>query len=230
MTGEHSESAIACRDITRYFGRGEARVEALRGVDLDVYYGQLTLLAGPSGCGKTTLLSIIAGLLPPTDGQVRVLDVDVNHLSQHEKTLFRRYRLGFVFQHYDLLPAFTAAENAAIPLVVAGLAMSKAVRRAGNVLAQMELAKRAASMPATLSGGEQQRVAIARALVHEPQLVLCDEPTAAVDARTGKRIMQLLREAASADRAVLVVTHDPRVMDAADRIAEMDDGRIVRVR
>ncbi len=203
---------------------------ALRGVDLDVFAGQLTLLVGPSGCGKTTLLSVIAGILDQTAGEISVLDQDLNHFSPTDKVLFRGREIGFVFQHYNLLPALTAVENAAVPLIIAGQPRRRAIEKSRELLESMGMADRLDSRPSKLSGGEQQRVAIARALVHEPRLVVCDEPTSALDGHTGHKIMESLRQiAVRPDRAVLVVTHDNRVFDLGDRIAHLDDGKITQI-
>jgi putative ABC transport system ATP-binding protein len=199
----------------------------LRGVDFEAAYGEMTLLVGPSGCGKTTLLSVIAGLLNKSGGQIDVLGTDVDKLSGSESVLFRRKNLGFVFQQYNLLPALTAAENAAVPLLAAGMKRKLAVAKAVALLQELGMGDRAQARPNQLSGGQQQRVAIARALIHEPRLLVCDEPTAALDADTGHSVMELLRgSAVRADRAVIVVTHDSRVFSFGDRIAYMNDGRI----
>ena len=222
--------AVRCRGITKEFGRGEGRMLALRGVDLDVRFGEMTLLVGPSGCGKTTLISVIAGLLDPTDGRVEVLGEELGDLTGGRLVDFRGLNLGFVFQQYNLLPALTAAENAAIPLLALGKPRREAVKRAGELLCQVGLGDRLGSYPSQLSGGQQQRVAIARALVHQPRLLVCDEPTAALDAESGRVVMGLLREVAvHPGRAVIVVTHDSRVFDFGERIVHMDDGRIDRV-
>jgi putative ABC transport system ATP-binding protein len=222
--------AVECSDLTKAFGSGEARIWALRGVNLQVYTGQMTLLVGPSGCGKTTLISIIAGLLDPTDGDVRVLGEDLRRLGGRRLVDFRAENIGFVFQQYNLLPALTAAENAAVPLIVARQPRRVAVARAETILQAVGLGERLQSAPNNLSGGQQQRVAIARALVHEPRLLVCDEPTAALDAHSGRTVMELLRRVAvQPDRAVIVVTHDSRVFDFGDRIVHMNDGRIERV-
>jgi len=222
--------AVACRGVTKVFGTGEARVEALRGIDLEVPLGQLTMLVGPSGCGKTTLLSVIAGLLDRTAGEIEVLGVDTTTLSGAQRIEFRRKHLGFVFQQHNLLPALTAAENAAVPLLVAGMARRRAVAQASALLEGLGLGPRLHARPAELSGGQQQRVAFARALIHAPRLIVCDEPTASLDAEAGQRVMEaLIQVAVRPDRAVLVVTHDNRIFAFADRIASMEDGRIVRV-
>ena len=225
-----ADAAVVCRGVTKQFLAGEARVQALRGVDLDVAAGEMTLLVGPSGCGKTTLISVIAALLDPTNGDVEVLGTNLTQLTGPEKVDFRRRHIGFVFQQYNLLPALTAAENVAVPLVIAGWKRSDAVRRARELLESVRLEDRAEALPSQLSGGQQQRVAIARALVHEPRLLVCDEPTAALDAELGHSVMELVRGVAvKADRAVIVVTHDSRVFDFGDKIVHMIDGRVERV-
>jgi putative ABC transport system ATP-binding protein len=224
-----ASGAVSCRQVKKEFGAGDNRALVLRGVDFDVQFGEMTLLVGPSGCGKTTLLSVIAGLLDATDGEISVLGQNMDKLSGTDSVLFRRKNLGFVFQQYNLLPALTAAENAAVPLLAAGVPRKRAVDQASALLAELGLEKRMHALPAQLSGGQQQRVALARALVHEPRLIVCDEPTSALDHETGYAVMELLTKVAVRDdRAVIVVTHDSRVFDFADRIAHMDDGRILR--
>jgi putative ABC transport system ATP-binding protein len=222
-------AAVVCRDLGKEFGSGNTCVRALRGVDLDVEPGQMTLLVGPSGCGKTTLLSIIAGLLEPTSGKLHVLGEDLAKMSPAAKVAFRGKHIGFVFQQFNLLPALTAAENVTLPLVIAGWRKAPALARARELLAKMGLAERAHAYPREMSGGQQQRVAIARALVHEPRLLVCDEPTSALDRDTGQRIMKLLADIAVEEgRAVLVVTHDERVLKFGDRIIHMSDGVVTR--
>jgi putative ABC transport system ATP-binding protein len=224
------ELAVVCRGVTKEFVQGDTRTLALRGVDLEVYAGEMTLLVGPSGCGKTTLISIIAGLLDPTEGEVDVLGTNLTRLPGRRKVGFRGEHIGFVFQQYNLLPALTAAENAAIPLVIAGRGRSEAVAKAAALLTQLGLGDKVKALPAHLSGGQQQRVAIARALVHEPRLLVCDEPTAALDAHSGQTVMELLRRVAvQPGRAVIVVTHDSRVFGFGDRIIHMSDGQVEKV-
>src|SRR6516225_390006 len=223
-----TQAAVVCRSVTKEFGAGENQVRVLRGVDLDVPFGGMTFLVGPSGCGKTTLLSVVAGLLNASGGEVTVLATDASRMPGGEAIAFRRRNIGFVFQQYNLLPALTAAENAAVPLLAAGIPKKKAVSAASELLSELGLAERLHALPSQLSGGQQQRVALARALVHEPRLVVCDEPTSALDHETGNAVMELLTKVAvRPDRAVIVVTHDNRVFQFADRIAHMDDGRIV---
>jgi putative ABC transport system ATP-binding protein len=219
--------AVRVGGVTKEFGSGGAVTRALRGVDLDIPYGELLMLVGPSGCGKTTLVSIVAGTLEPTAGDVAVLGQDLVRMSNGRKVKFRRDNVGFVFQAFNLLPALTAAENAAVPLLIAGWNRRRAVEAAADVLDQLGMGDRLANLPSELSGGQQQRVAIARALVHEPRLLVCDEPTSALDAENGRITMELIQKiAVQPDRVVIVVTHDTRVYSFADRIASMEDGRI----
>ena len=222
--------AVACNGVTKWFGTGDARVQALRGLDLEIGMGELAMLVGPSGCGKTTLISIIAGLLDATDGHVKVLGIEPAKLSPKEQILFRRENLGFVFQQFNLLPTLTAAENVAVPLFVAGVERKHAIEQASELLNELGLGDRVSHLPSDLSGGQQQRVAIARSLVHNPRLIVCDEPTSALDAKTGHMVMELFSEVAvRPDRAVIVVTHDSRIFEFADTITHMEDGRAVAV-
>jgi putative ABC transport system ATP-binding protein len=228
--GEPATDGVVCRGVTKEFSAGEARVHALQGVDLQVAAGQMTLLVGPSGCGKTTLISVIAALLDPTAGEIEVLGTNLTSLAPRHKVDFRRRHIGFVFQQYNLLPALTAAENVAVPLVISGWTRTDAVAKARQLLEAVRLDDRAEALPAHLSGGQQQRVAIARALVHEPRLLVCDEPTAALDAQLGQDVMGLIRNVAvQPGRAVIVVTHDSRVFGFGDQIVHMNDGRIDRI-
>jgi putative ABC transport system ATP-binding protein len=222
--------AVFCRDVTKVFGHGDTQIHALRGINLEMGLGELTMLVGPSGSGKTTLLSVITGLLDATAGDLVVLGERPTKLSSEDLIRFRRKNLGFVFQQYNLIPALTAAENVAVPLLAGGGKRHQAVARGRELLATLGMAHRAQAVPSQLSGGEQQRVALARALVHEPKLIVCDEPTSALDGRTGQSVMELLSAAAvRPDRAVIIVTHDARIFNFADRIAHMEDGRIVNV-
>ncbi len=222
--------AVRCRGLTKSFGEGDAREQVLRGVDLDVRRGELLLLMGPSGCGKTTLISIITAILDPDAGQCEVLGHDVLRMAANERARFRGASIGFVFQSFNLLPALTALENVAIPLLLNGVSREAAERRAQLVLESVGLGGRTGATPSKLSGGQQQRVAIARALVHDPQLIVCDEPTSSLDHETGHEMMTILRDTVrSPDRALIVVTHDSRILEFADRVARMEDGRILRI-
>ncbi len=219
--------AVRCRGVTKHYGEGDARVVALRGVDLDVRSGELLMLVGPSGCGKTTLISVIAGILDRDAGECTVFGQDTATMSQRGRTLWRGRNVGFVFQAFNLLPTLTAAQNVAVPLLILGEGRAAAVKKAEEMLSFTGLGNRVNAMPSQLSGGQQQRVAIARALIHSPKLIVCDEPTSALDHETGHVIMRLLRNVAlKADRALVIVTHDSRIFGFADRMAKMDDGRI----
>jgi putative ABC transport system ATP-binding protein len=220
-------AAVVCRDLIKDFGSGDNRVQVLRGVDLEVQAGAMTLLVGPSGCGKTTLISVMAATLEPTAGEVVVLGANLTKMRDREKVTFRGKNIGFVFQQFNLLPALTARENVAVPLLILGQPRKVALEKAAVLLEAVGLGQRMNNHPAQLSGGQQQRVAIARSLIHEPRLLVCDEPTSALDAQSGRTVMELIRRVAvQPGRAVIVVTHDSRVYDFADRIVHMSDGRI----
>ena len=222
--------AVYCQDVTKSYGTSNAKVMALRGVDLDVHTGELLMLVGPSGCGKTTLISVMAGILDQDEGTCLVFHQDFKHMAQADKTRHRGQTIGFVFQSFNLIPALSTVENVAVPLLINGVRQREALMRASAMLERVGLGSRLQALPTQLSGGQQQRVAIARALVHEPRLVVCDEPTSALDADTGQRVMELLCSVAlNADRALVIVTHDARIFHFADRIAKMDDGRIEKI-
>lgn len=225
-----AEPAVSCRGIVKDFATGGGTQRVLHGIDLDLPPGELALLVGPSGCGKTTLISIVAGILSATAGEARIHGETITAMGDRARTAFRRRALGFIFQQYNLLPALTAAENAAIPLIAGGMAPARAARRAAEILDRLGMAPHVAKLPRQLSGGQQQRIAIARALVHEPRLIVCDEPTAALDAEAGRAVMDMLRRVAvQPGRGVVVVTHDNRVFGFADRIVSMEDGRVTSV-
>jgi len=228
--GPNANTAVHCRGVTKTYGTGDARVMALRGIDLDVRRGELLMLVGPSGCGKTTLISVIAAILSQDSGNCEVLGQDLMGMDQNERTRFRGVSIGFVFQLFNLLPALNAVENVSVPLLINGVSRKNAETRASEILVKVDLGTRLSALPAQLSGGQQQRVAIARALVHDPKLIVCDEPTSSLDHETGRSVMNILRGIAkSPDRALIVVTHDPRIFEFADRIAHMDDGKIIEV-
>ena len=228
--GSNHDVAVRCRGLTKIYGAGDASVMALRGVDLDVRRGELLMVVGPSGCGKTTLISVIAAILNQDSGQCEVLGRDLKNMGQKERTQFRGEAIGYVFQMFNLLPALTAVENVSVPLLINGAPRREAERRAEEALEAVGLGARRNALPAKLSGGQQQRVAIARALVHHPKLIVCDEPTSNLDHVAGRSMMELLRGVArSPDRALIVVTHDPRIFEFADRIARMDDGKIIEI-
>ena len=218
---------IEIKNIIKDFEVGNVRNTVLHGINLTIEPGKLTMLVGPSGCGKTTLISIITGILTPTSGDVIINKVNLTKLKDNEKVAFRRDKIGFIFQQYNLLPTLTAAENVAIPLIAQGWKVDDAVRKAENILETIDMKNHVDKLPKQLSGGQQQRVVIARALIHNPELIVCDEPTAALDATTGAKVMEILKnKALEENRIVIVVTHDNRIFDFADRIIKMDDGRI----
>lgn len=222
-----TDAAIHVRNVSRDFQAGQNSIRVLHNIELDIRSGELTFLVGESGSGKTTLISIIAGILWPTEGDVQVFKQDIYDLTDTQLVEFRLANIGFIFQQYNLIPTIDAAANAAVPLLARGMKLAEARERARDMLGRLNIADQADKLPSQLSGGQQQRVAIARALVHEPRLVVCDEPTAALDARSGRRVMDLLREVAVAeDRSVIIVTHDNRIFDLADRILVLEDGRI----
>jgi putative ABC transport system ATP-binding protein len=224
------EIAVRCRVLTKTYGEGDASVRALRGVDLDVHRGELLMVVGPSGCGKTTLISVIAAILNQDSGECEVLGRDLKNMGPKDRTRFRGESIGYVFQMFNLLPALSAVENVSVPLLLNGAPRRQAERQAEETLEAVGLGARRDALPAQLSGGQQQRVAIARALVHNPSLIVCDEPTSNLDHVAGHSMMELLRSAArTPDRALIVVTHDPRIFEFADRIARMDDGKIIEI-
>ena len=225
--GCRPDSAICARNIARDFQSGQQTIRVLHDIDVDIEPGKMTYLVGESGSGKTTLISIMCGILWPTDGEVKVFGTDIYRLSDTELVNFRLENIGFIFQQYNLIPSIDAASNAAVPLIAKGMAVEEAREKAKVLLEKLNIGDQAEKLPNQLSGGQQQRVAIARALVHEPRLVVCDEPTAALDASSGRRVMDLLREVAvSEDRACIIVTHDNRIFDMADRILVLEDGLV----
>ena len=220
-------AAICARNVSRDFTAGQQTLRVLHNIDVDIEPGKMTFLVGESGSGKTTLISIMCGILYPTEGEVRVFGTQIYDLDDTGLVNFRLENIGFIFQQYNLIPSIDAASNAAVPLIARGMDRHEARERAVAMLEKLNIADQANKLPNQLSGGQQQRVAIARALVHEPRLVVCDEPTAALDAKSGRRVMDLLREVAvSHERACIIVTHDNRIFDLADRILVLEDGRI----
>ena len=224
-----SSDLVEARGVGKVYGSGPAAVAALQDVDLRIGAGQLLVVLGPSGSGKTTLLNVIGGIETPTSGRVVVGGRDLTGLDPDALSQVRRSMVGFVFQFFNLLPTLTAAENVALLAELTGDAGRDTIRqRVAQVLAEVGLADRADHFPGQLSGGQQQRVAIARALVKQPWLLLCDEPTGALDPPTGRTVLALLQHLAhSGGRAVVVVTHNQAITAAADRVVRMRSGRIV---
>ena len=231
MTTQSADDvAVRCQGVTKSYGTGDAEVLALRGVDLEVRRGELLMLVGPSGCGKTTLISIITAILTQDAGQCVVIGHDLLRMDENERARLRCRGIGFVFQAFNLLPALSALENVSVPLLLQGVPRKQAEARARDVLQSVGLGARLHALPPKLSGGQQQRVAIARALIHQPELIVCDEPTSNLDQQAGHDMMTLLRDVVRAPgRALIVVTHDSRILEFADRIARMEDGRIVEI-
>ncbi len=219
---------VHVHDLCHAFGEGTLRRPVLRNLSLSVEPGEIVLLTGPSGSGKTTLLTLIGALRAIQDGSCTVLGQELNGATEAQRVQLRR-RIGFIFQHHNLLGFLSARQNVAMALEVdPSMPEQERLARADQALDAVGLSDKREAYPATLSGGQRQRVAIARALVHEPGLVLADEPTAALDGRTGGEAMRLLRRLAKdMGRTILLVTHDPRILDIADRVVAMEDGRIM---
>lgn len=221
------QAAIEIRDVTKTYEEGSTAVPALRGVDLDVRAGELVLLMGPSGSGKTTLLSIMGCILTASSGMVRVAGREVTAMTAKELSRTRLEHIGFVFQGFNLFPALTAGENVELMLDLKGIRGATARRTAAKLLDQVGLAGKYGAFPSDLSGGQKQRVAIARALAGDPKIVLADEPTAALDSRTGRNVLEMMRSLAHRRGcAVAIVTHDPRMTEFADRVVRIEDGLI----
>ncbi|MFB3813168.1 MAG: ABC transporter ATP-binding protein [Terriglobales bacterium] len=221
------QPAIMVRGVTKTYSEGAASVPALRGVDLDVHAGELVLLMGPSGSGKTTLLSIMGCILSATSGSVRIAGEEVTTLSEKQLPRVRLEHIGFVFQGFNLFPTLTAGENVELMLGLKGIGGAQAKRRAAELLEQVGLAGKYDVFPSDLSGGQKQRVAIARALAGDPEIILADEPTAALDSHTGRNVMEMMRHLAhKRNRAAVIVTHDSRVLEFADRMVRIEDGLI----
>jgi len=221
-------SSIVCTiDLTKEFKMGPQIIRALRGVNLEVEQAQFLCIVGPSGSGKSTLLSLIGGLDRPTKGQVIVSGVDIAALDENALAAYRRQRIGFVFQLFNLIPTMTALRNVEFPMVFAGVPPSKRREKATQLLSEVGLAERMDHRPTELSGGEQQRVAIARSLVNAPDIILADEPTGNMDSNTGREVMGLLRHInEEKGLTLLVVSHDPEVAAFADRVVQLRDGKI----
>jgi putative ABC transport system ATP-binding protein len=217
---------LEASNLCHVYGEGPTAFTALRDVSLTISRGEVVLLLGPSGSGKTTLLQVLGGLLRPTSGALTLAGQTMTGLDQEQLARLRLGRIGFVFQTYNLFPTLTAVENVAVALDLAGRRGPQASEAARALLAEVGLLEHADRYPAELSGGQQQRVAIARSLAADPQLILADEPTAALDSQAGANVVALFRRLADQGRAVVIVTHDVRILNRADRIIRMADGRI----
>jgi putative ABC transport system ATP-binding protein len=222
-----SGSIVSLRDVRRDYALGAERVHALQGVSLDVELGDYVAIVGPSGCGKSTLLNLIGVIDQPTSGTVTIAGKRVDAMSDREATSFRLHNIGFVFQRFYLMPILSALENVALPMAEAKVPRDERNARAAELLAYVGLSSRERHRPSELSGGEQQRVAIARALANHPGLLLADEPTGELDARTGTEIISLFQRLNSDGTTIVVVTHDEDLANAARHNVHMRDGRIV---
>ena len=219
------EAIVAARDLGRRYGSGDAAVDAVRAISLDVAGGELVAVMGPSGSGKSTLMHLLAALDKPTSGAVAIAGQDVSAMGDRALTELRRRHIGFVFQSFNLLPMLTAEENILLPLSIAGRKPDKAA--VASLIARVGLGERLDHKPSQLSGGQQQRVAIARALASQPTVLFADEPTGNLDSRAGADILTLLREAADDGQTIVMVTHDPRAAAQADRTVVLEDGQVV---
>ncbi len=225
-----TRQAVIANELAKWFGEGEAKTLAVRGVSFEAYFGEMLYIVGPSGSGKTTLLSMISGILRPNSGTVTVEDKDIWNMTSDENADFRLSKIGFVFQDYHLFPRLTTAENAAIPLILKKLDWSESVKEAMKYLEIVGLKERAHLPPVKLSGGEQQRVAIARAIASQPDILIFDEPTASLDGDTGRKIMEFVKKnILNETRCIIIVTHDSRIYEYSDRIMKMEDGKITGV-
>jgi putative ABC transport system ATP-binding protein len=222
------QNPVSVQDVTKVYGVGPTAFRALDAVSLEVERGEVMLLMGPSGSGKTTLISILGCILRPTSGSVKILGEEVTRLGEKQLPRVRLENIGFIFQGFNLFPTLTAGENVELALDLKGQQGPAAKRRARGFLEQVGLGPKYDSFPADLSGGEKQRVAIARAVATGPQVILADEPTAALDSHSGRTVMEMLRELAHRHgRALVVVTHDNRVLEYGDRVVRIEDGRIL---
>ena len=214
---------VLLEGVKKVYGSGRRRVEALRGVDMEVRVGEMVAIMGPSGAGKTTLLNIISGLDVPSEGKVTVRGVRVDSLGERERRLFRRVNIGYVFQNYNLIPSLNALENVLLPSLFSEEDLSQ---RARELLKMVGLERRWDHLPGELSGGERQRVALARALLRDPPLILADEPTGNIDSAQAGKLMRILRRVAREGKAIIVATHDPVVASSCNRVLRLRDGKM----
>lgn len=221
------DPVVETRGLWKTFGRGNAAVHAVRGVDLTIERGEFTALMGPSGCGKSTLLQLLGGLDAPTGGEVHVDGHRIDELSESARAILRRRTIGFVFQAYNLVPNLTVSDNIDLPGLLAGRSPSEVTERRQELLTALGIVDRASSLPTKMSGGQQQRAAVARALVNNPTVLLADEPTGNLDSASGRQVLGLLAQLHGAGQTIVVVTHDPLVASQAARVLFMRDGEIV---
>tara|TARA_B100000575_G_scaffold234835_1_gene196449 strand:+ start:250 stop:948 length:699 start_codon:yes stop_codon:yes gene_type:complete len=221
-------AVMQAKELWKLYASGESTIQAVKGIDVTIGEGEMIAIMGPSGCGKTTLLNVLSGIDEPTSGEVTINSQSLFAASDNERSRMRAEYLGFIFQDFNLLPVLTAVENVELPLLLLGNAANEARKTALNALAAVGLGERSEHRPSELSGGQQQRVAIARAIVHNPAVVLCDEPTGNLDSTTSDSVMALLKSINSKmGTTFLLVTHDSNVADQCSRILHMDDGEII---
>lgn len=225
-----ARTAIAAAGLNKWFGEGETKTHAVKDANFEAYFGEILYVIGPSGSGKTTMLSMISGILRPNSGTVKIEDTEIWKLSNDALAEFRLHKIGFVFQDYHLFPRLTTAENVAIPLILQKRNWDEALREAAADLEIVGLKGRSELPPVKLSGGEQQRVAIARAIISRPEILILDEPTASLDGDTGRNIVKFVRDHILSDqRCIVIVTHDSRIYEYADRIMKMEDGKMTGI-
>ncbi len=219
--------ALQCSGLWKLYEMGEEKIQAVRGVNLSINQGEMVAIMGPSGCGKTTLLNVLSGIDEPSAGQVNVAEKPLFGISDDERTNLRAKEMGFIFQKFHLLDVMTAVENVEVPLLLLGYSLVDAREKAMQALGQVGLADRAKHRPSELSGGQQQRVSIARAIVHQPSVILCDEPTGNLDSTTSKQVMDLLQEINKSGSTLVIVTHDEDIAKRCTKTIRLNDGVIV---
>ena len=219
------EAVLQARGVKKYYGKGEALVKALDGVDLDIERGKFTAIIGTSGSGKSTLLNMLGGLDTPTEGSIRIGKVELSKLTSEQATIFRRQQIGFIFQNYNLVPTLNVWENIILPISLDGQKQDK--KFIMEVVKLLGLEKKLESLPNNLSGGQQQRVAIARALASKPSIILADEPTGNLDSKTSDDVIGLLKMTSREfNQTIVMITHNPEIAQMADRVIRIEDGKI----
>ena len=227
MTNSSAKFNIIVKEINKTFGDNIDRIHVLKGISIDVKKHETAFIVGPSGCGKTTLISIIAGTLSFDSGTIDILGHKLHEMSEQEVTRFRAENIGFIFQKFNLMSSLTCAENVAVPLYVNRNDHAQALKKAKEALDKVGMLHKADRFPSELSGGQQQLVAIARAIVHNPRIIICDEPTSSLDIDNGMKVLKILKGLAQVhDHSVIIVTHDHRIFGFADKIISLDDVRV----